>query len=151
MSISADDVNDPWPEINFTVPGLVQGKQRPRRAGNIKGTYTPAKTVNYETYIKELFAVKYPDFVPIDGAVQMALLAYYPIPKSKSKYVKQEMASGARAPTVRPDIDNIIKIVMDALQGLAFMNDTQVVSVRGIKRYGDQPRLEISVSSEFLR
>ena len=129
--------------ISLTVPGVPQGKQRPRWSK--RGTYTPKKTVIYETYIKELFVIKYPDFQPMCEPIKVLLNVYVNIPKSASNKKKLLMKNGVLCPVKRPDLDNVIKIFCDALQSVAYMNDTQIVEIRAIKRYSDRPRVFLRI------
>ena len=138
--------------IHLTIPGQPMGKQRSRARNiqtkdgrNFNINYTPAKTVNYETLIKELFITKYPAFVPLTGAISIDIIAYLSIPVSKSKKQKEAMRNGEVFPTTRPDVDNIQKIVFDALQKLAFLNDSQIIRASVKKIYSDQPRVEIMI------
>ena len=139
--------------IQLTVPGQPMGKQRARtRTVNTKAgksfvmSYTPKKTLNYETYIKELFIIKYPRFKPLEGALSVDLKAYLDIPKSKSKKQKELMRQHKIMPTTRPDVDNIFKVFLDAMQGVCFKNDSQVVAARLAKFYSETPRVEIIIS-----
>jgi len=131
-------------KITLTIPGEPKGKQRPR--WQKLGTYTPKDTVNYESYIKELFAIKYPDFIPLDSALTVQIWAGLLMPKSTSKKKEGMMKLGIIKPTKRPDVDNILKTVMDALEKLAYKNDSQIVRVVIDKDYSERPRLEITIS-----
>ena len=130
--------------IQLYIPGEPQGKQRPKWSP--RGTYSPKKTVNYETYIKELFAVKYPDFRPVESVLIMELQAWLMIPTSASKKKRKLMQDLALKPGKRPDIDNVIKVVMDALEKLAYKNDSQIVEAHLYKFYAERPRLDIRIS-----
>jgi Holliday junction resolvase RusA-like endonuclease len=137
--------------IELTIPGEPMGKQRARVVRSKAGfpvAYTPAKTKNYETLVRELFAVKYPDFTPLDAPIDMTICAYRSIPKSASKRDRAAMAAGEIRPTGKPDISNIIKIVEDALNGVAYRDDSLVVLVSGAKYYGARPRTEIFISMD---
>ena len=129
--------------IILTIPGEPKGKQRPR--WHKVGTYTPKETVDYETYIKELFVIKYPDFELLETALRLGLTAYLTIPKSKSQKKQALMESNDIKPTKNPDLDNILKIFLDALEGLAYKNDNQFVRIDAFKCYSSKPRLEISI------
>jgi len=137
--------------IQLTVPGEPQGKQRAKSARIGTGpkayikTYTPERTVNYETYIKQLFVVKYPDFVPVEGALELELTASCTIPASTSKKRKALMESNEIRPTKRPDVDNLVKIVMDALESLAYKNDSQIVDESTHKFFSIRPGLDIKI------
>ncbi len=120
------------------------GKQRPRVLKN-GITYTPKKTVEYETFIKEMYVTECRNEKPKEGPVKMSIRAYFPIPKSVSKIKKTSMERGNIRPTKKPDVDNIVKIVGDALNGLAYLDDKQIVSCSVEKFYSSIPRLEIEI------
>jgi Holliday junction resolvase RusA-like endonuclease len=129
--------------INLTIPGEPCAKGRPR-LGKF-GTYTPTKTINAETLIKELYIVEH-NGKKIDGQVCLRVKAYFKISKSFSKKMAEEMNSGNIRPVKRPDGDNILKLVSDALNGLAYDDDSQVVTAIVEKYYSDNPRVEIMLT-----
>ncbi len=129
--------------IKLTIPGEPCAKQRPRmtKAGH---TYTPEKTVNYETLVRELYILQ--NFrQQLEGALKMTVRAYFEIPQSKSKKIKEAMLKGEIRPTTKPDVSNVIKIIEDALNGLAYRDDSQIVRVVGEKYYSDSPRVEVEL------
>lgn len=128
--------------IKLTIPGQPCAKGRPR-LGKF-GTYTPAKTVNYETLVKELYIMQN-HRQQLNGALRMWVVAYFQIPQSKSKKVKEAMLKGDIRPTSKPDWDNIGKIISDALNGLAYHDDSQIVRATVEKWYSDNPRVEIKL------
>lgn len=130
--------------IKFTIPGTPVGKARPRVTRY--GAYTPEKTVNYETLVKEMFAIKYPKHEIMEGPLRMEVLAYFPIPKSASKKKALQMAKGEIRPTKKPDTSNILKIIEDALNKIAYNDDSQIVESSIEKYYsGDSPRTEVVI------
>lgn len=139
--------------IIFNVTGEPVGKGRPRfyRRGKGVGTYTPDKTIEYEERIRQAFirgVSTYGDKVPTfpeDAAVKMQIMATFGIPKSASKKKKAEMIAGFIRPTKKPDADNIAKIVADALNGIAYKDDTQLVEIEVRKFYGEQPRISVNL------
>lgn len=128
--------------IKLEIPGEPCAKQRPRVCK--WGTYTPAKTVAYETLIKELFIISKQQ--KIEGALFLMLHAYIGIPKSDSKKIRAMKISGEIMPTKKPDIDNLIKILGDALNGLAYDDDAQIVKIIAVKRYSENPRLTVYIA-----
>ena len=128
--------------IKLLIPGQPCAKQRPRVVdGHI---YTPAKTVNYETFVKELYVIgNYAK--QLEGALQMTVKAYFQIPKSKPKKIQQQMRAGEICPTGKPDWDNVGKIISDALNGLAYHDDSQIVEARVEKWYSDNPGVEVKI------
>ena len=130
--------------LSITVPGEPVGKARPRVTKF--GAYTPTKTVNYETLVKEMFAIKYPDHKPYEGQIEIIVTAYFGIPVSRSNKIKELMAEGDIKPCKKPDCDNILKIVSDALNSMAYEDDKQIVTAHIAKYYTDvNPRVEIQV------
>jgi len=134
-------------DLTLTIPGEPMGKGRPRWAK--WGAYTDKKTVNYETQIRERFSSEYPNFIPLEGSLRLEVWAFHTIPKSKSKKIAFSMEMGRIRPAKRPDADNILKICLDALQTLAYKNDSQVVEIEIHKWYSKMPRLEISIIKEI--
>lgn len=128
----------------LTIPGKPLGKQRPRVLKN-GIAYTPKETVNYETLIKQLYATEHRWAKPLEGPLKMKVTAYFPIPKSVSKTKATSMEQGHIRPTKKPDADNIIKIVADALNGLAYRDDSQIVSCSLEKYYSGVPRLVVEL------
>lgn len=130
--------------IRLIIPGKPLGKQRPRVLKN-GITYTPKETVDYETLIKEIYATEYRLQRPKEGPLELKIRAYFPIPKSVSKTKATSMERGHIRPTKKPDVDNIIKIVADALNGIAYRDDSQIVSCSLEKWYSSIPRVEIEI------
>lgn len=130
--------------VKFTVPGNPVGKARPRmtRSGH---AYTPDKTVSYENLVKMCFIEKYTDWVPVSGEAILRLNAYYPIPKSASRKKKIDMVIGEIRPTKKPDLDNVMKAIADALNGIAYVDDSQIVTAEVRKYYDDTPRVEVVI------
>ena len=135
-------------KVIFTVPGEPQGKARARTCGG--HTYTPEKTVLYENLIKSEYARQCGNlkFATLsDGTAQpvaVRIEAVFGIPKSYSKKKRERALNGELAPTKKPDADNIAKVVCDALNGVAYVDDTQVIDLRVFKRFGE-PCVTISI------
>ena len=130
-------------EITFTVPGAPVGKARPRVARF--GTYTPETTVLYENLVKVEFVRQCGHCHFAEGPMQMQIDAYYPIPKGTSKKDRAEMLGGELRPTKKPDWDNIGKIISDALNGVAYGDDSRIVDCRVIKQYAEKPCVKVTL------
>ena len=119
---------------SFTVLGI-QGKGRPRFAsrGGYVTAYTPEKTRAYETTV--LSAYKEAGGGLIDGPVAVRLTAWQALPQRATKAQRAAAERGEIYPIRKPDLDNIIKIVLDALNGAAYADDTQVVQIDARKLY----------------
>lgn len=122
------------------VPGKPCGKGRPRfaRTGH---AYTPETTRAAEAAVK--LAARH--IRPIDGGVRICVTAYFVVPRGVSKAVRERMLAGEIRPTVKPDADNILKLAQDALNGIAYADDKQVVSVAAEKFYAEVARVEIEL------
>lgn len=133
---------------HFVIPGEPVGKGRPRFTRN-GHAYTPEATASYQTLVK-LEYERQVDAEPFAKGVPLVLTinAMYAIPASTSKKQRQLMLSGAIFPTKKPDCDNIIKIIADALNGLAYYDDSQLSTVSVVKRYDPMPRVEVWISEE---
>jgi Holliday junction resolvase RusA-like endonuclease len=140
-------------EYVFEVEGEVVGKGRPRftQAGRV---YTPMRTRLYEKQIRRAFIERGGKM--LDGPVHIDIEVIAGIQHSASKAAKKMRLAGQELSIRKPDIDNVQKIVQDALVGLAFQDDVNVLSVRMIKgRYEEAPRLIVRVretdSAEIAR
>lgn len=133
--------------VCFTIPGPPQGKARPRvvRAkSGISLTYTPDKTVAYEELVRIRYKAAAQGFrFPDDAQVVVQITARFPIPASKSKKAQAAMRSGQIKPAKKPDCDNIVKIICDALNGFAYKDDAQVILAQIAKEYADEPRTDV--------
>lgn len=125
-------------EYKFTVPGEPTGKGRPRITK--WGAHTPEKTVLYENLVKTAY-----NGGMMDGALFMDIKAYYQIPVSASKKKQEMMRRMEIYPTKKPDCDNVIKIIADALNKIAYNDDSQIVIAKIEKLYADTPMVEVAV------
>ncbi len=134
-------------EVHFTIPGPPQGKARPKVVRIKTGasvTYTPDKTVRYEELTRSRYQAAARGFKFSDDAqVGIRITARYPVPKSKSKRVKAAMLAGQIRPAKKPDCDNVVKIICDALNGFAYKDDAQVVLAQVTKEYADEPKTDV--------
>ena len=119
--------------VTFTIVGKPCGKGRPKfaRRGEYVTTYTPEKTVNYENLVR--FAWVQSGAKKLEGVISATINCYFPIPKSVSK--KKRVAMDGAFYTKKPDCDNIAKIILDALNGIAYDDDSQVAMLNVVKLY----------------
>ena len=135
-------------KISFTVPGEPIAKARARVVFN-KHTgktraYTPTKTASYETYIKLIARLEWP-YQPLTCPFVLTVRVYRSMPKSLSKKKVSLAELGHIRPTTKPDCDNYLKSICDALNNIVFKDDSQVISVHVHKFYSAYPRTEIEV------
>lgn len=133
--------------ISFEVPGEPKGKGRPRFAkrGDFVQTYTPEGTASYENLVKVMY-YNAAGAKKLEGPISMEAAFYFGIPKSKPKKTQAAMRSGQIKPTIKCDIDNIVKIVLDGLNKVAFDDDKQIVALKARKEYSETPRMVITLS-----
>ena len=132
----------------FEVIGDIKGKARPRMNTITGITYTPNNTKDYETLIKQYFKLKYPRAEAFEGEVAVSIKAIFKIPKNTSKKQEEKMLLGKINPTKKPDIDNITKIVLDALNKMAFKDDSQITKLFVEKVYGEEEKIIVKIEEE---
>lgn len=130
-------------QVSFIVPGVpvAKGRARATRSGH---HYTPAKTRAAEAAVRAAWIEKFgTDREPHKGPVELHVLAMFPIPKSWPKSKRE----GALFHTSRPDLDNVVKLIKDALNGLAWVDDSSVVKLSASKNYTVvSPKTSVSVT-----
>ena len=136
--------------VEFTVPGKPQGKGRAKTYHNkntgFTNTVTPDKTVLYENFIKDRYLQKANGVFFQQGVpVHIGIVARFLPPKSTSKKKQSQMLTGELLPLKKPDIDNIVKVVADALNGAAYHDDTQILFTVAKKAYSAVEGLDITV------
>ena len=129
----------------FEVPGKITGKGRPRVNTNTGIAYTPTKTRDYEELIQQYFLLNYSRNKPFENRVSIKIIAYFGLPKTANKKEQEEMLNSNISPTKKPDIDNIAKIVLDGLNGLAFIDDLQVTKIELEKVYSKEEKIYVKI------
>lgn len=129
----------------FEMIGEIVGKARPRMNTRTGRAYTPTNTKMYEYALRQWFIREYPYFKPIETRVKVTIIAYFDIPKSTSRKKEAEMLSESISPTKKPDVDNIVKIILDAMNKFAFKDDTQVTKLEIEKKYAKSPKIYIKI------
>lgn len=133
--------------MDFIVDGKPQGKQRPRFSRISKTVYVPTKTAKYEKQIAKAYTDSGGRYISAGCYVSVAVHAFFPVPKSYSKKRREDCLERVLRPDKKPDMDNILKVVLDALNGVAYVDDKQVVELIGRKYYTESDGfLWISVS-----
>lgn len=130
-------------EIAFTVPGKPVGKQRPRFSRTCTGvrTYTPRKTQDYEDLVR--ISYRAVSKRKLEGAISATIYGYFEPPKSVSKKERAKMLSGEVSYIKKIDSDNLAKSILDALNGVAYDDDSQVCLLIVQKLYGEKARVEV--------
>lgn len=131
--------------IRFSIPGEPKGKGRPRAQRLARGVriYTPDGTAAYEDLARIKFKEQHRQ--PLEGEVAARIVAYYGIPKSAPRKRRELMEANQIRPMKKPDADNVSKIILDALNGLAYHDDSQVVELTVSKKFSLFPRVEVEL------
>ena len=129
--------------VSFTVMGKPEGKGRPRFANTKFGvkTYTPQETLVYENMVSWTYQQKCK--VKLEGTIGASIKAYFPIPKSTSKKKRELMEKEGVLYDHKPDSDNIAKVILDSINGIAYDDDKQVAILTVQKYYSKTPRVDV--------
>ena len=122
---------------------VAQGRPRFSRQGGFVKAYDPAKSRDYKSYVRLIAAQNAPDS-PVEGAIEFSLRIYRAIPKGMPKYKREAAKAGTLRPVTKPDVSNVLKGVEDALKGVWYKDDSQIVGFGVLgKWYDERPRIEI--------
>jgi len=114
--------------FSIFVPDEPVPKGRPRISTSTGYVYTPSRTQQSEWRIRQLAQAEWSD--PLEVALELRLVVSLQTPQMPKKWI------GIRQATKRPDLDNYIKTVLDALNGIVYLDDSQVVKISAQKVYG---------------
>lgn len=150
-----NDLSRRQPDFVVNLPGPPRGKGRPRtrvvKTGGGKSfasIYTDAETRNYEGMLRQAAADAVGNAPLLAGPLIVAVHALFPVPASWSRRKRADALCGAMMPTGKPDCDNLGKEI-DALNGIVWNDDSQVVEMTITKAYAEKPGLEIRVWTFF--
>ena len=129
----------------FEVPGKVIGKGRPRLNSYTGVVYTPTRTKDYESLVEQYFLLKYPRFKILEGRIKVNIIAYFSIPKTTKKSDINEMLENNISPTKKPDIDNIVKAILDSMNKFAFKDDNQITKLEVEKKYAIEDKVYVKI------
>ena len=122
---------------------VAQGRPRFSRQDGFVKAYDPAKSRDYKSYVR-LIAAQNAPVTPVEGAIEFSLRIYRAIPKGMPKYKREAAKEGRLRPVTKPDVSNVLKGVEDALKGVWYKDDSQIVGYGVLgKWYDERPRIEI--------
>ena len=128
----------------IVVEGTIRGKQRPQFKKKTGRAFTPNQTINYENWIKQCYINQSNKL--LNGPIRERIEIYYSVPKSYSKRKIEAIKDGTDYPMKKPDCDNVVKIVLDSLNKIAYDDDKQVVELTVLKRWTfDNERIEFEM------
>jgi Holliday junction resolvase RusA-like endonuclease len=131
--------------LHLTLLGQPVAKGRVRFARKTGHAFTPERTVNYESKLALLAQEKMVGRAPFEGPLAVDVVALMKIPESWSKRKQEQARIGELMPTGRPDLDNYAKI-LDALNLVCWVDDSQIVELHVYKRFADQPQFTVTIS-----
>jgi Holliday junction resolvase RusA-like endonuclease len=129
--------------LTVDVPGKPFAKGRPRFSKN-GHTYTPEATARYENLVRVAAYQAMRGKAPLEGPLLVVVLVALPVPESWSRKKRVEALNGDIQPTGRPDADNYAKM-LDGLNGIVWLDDSQVTTLAVVKRYDATPRMRVTV------
>ena len=138
------------------IPGEPQGKARPRATmvGGHARVYTPSKTANYENLVRMAYAEQNPGALPSSGPIRITIRFLFAPPKAaywpKNSKHNGELKEGweGKRHVSKPDIDNLVKSVLDGLNGIAFKDDSQIWRVTASKSYSEKPHVTVLIGDD---
>jgi Holliday junction resolvase RusA-like endonuclease len=132
--------------IQFTVYGqpVAQGRPRFSSHGGFTRAYDPKKSKDFKEYVKLVAADHRPGTL-LDGPLKLEVKVFKENLKSFSKKKAAAAESGELRPLTKPDVDNYVKGIKDALKSIIWKDDSQVVELNVSKWYSEVPRVEITV------
>jgi Holliday junction resolvase RusA-like endonuclease len=132
--------------IQFTVYGepVAQGRPRFSNQGGFTKVYDPAKSKDFKKYVKLVASQNRPDKL-LEGPISMEVKIFKASLKSFSKKKAAQAEEGVLRPLTKPDVDNYVKGVKDALKSVIWRDDSQVVDLYISKWYSETPRIEIII------
>lgn len=139
--------HDDMQEIRFTVPGAPVGKGRPRiiKIAGHSRMKTPEKTASYENLVALSAQKAMAGAAPLEQAVEVELLLQVAPPTSWPNKKRIDAHAGLIRPTTKPDIDNVLKAIADACNGIVWIDDKQITDVIVRKRYDAVPGAQVIV------
>lgn len=132
--------------IRIELHGPIRGKGRPRFVRATGRTYTPKETASYENLLAWTAQQSMGTRDPIVAGVPVAVAveAVFAVPASWGARKRSQALEGLFWPTKKPDADNILKM-LDALNGIVWHDDAQIVACTLTKRFGGFDHLVIEV------
>lgn len=130
--------------FNFEIEPVPQLRPRVSSRGGYVRVYDPPKVKQFKSLLRSLAVNQYTR-PPLLGPLSVSLTFYRPVQKSISQTERERRLSNQSKPVVKPDTDNYIKATLDALNGILWHDDAQIVKIEAEKKYSDHPKITVSV------
>ena len=137
--------------VCFDIEGnpVPKGRPRFRRTKTFITTYTPKKTLDFEDQVRKASVDAMGPTELLESPVAVYLYFRLPIPQSYSKKATEACLSGSKRHVKRPDLDNLIKSVLDGMNGVIFRDDSQITSIHATKVYSNVAGVNIVVKEDL--
>lgn len=136
-------------QFEFEYFGEPVAQSRPKFSFKTGHAYEQQKSKNYKDALRNYVQLHVQDKRMLEGPLTFELNVFRSIPKSWSNKKKKLAEEGFIQPTGRPDTDNYIKAVLDALSGVLMKDDSQVTVIIATKTYRDQPGIRVKVEEQY--
>lgn len=130
-------------ETFFPIDPVSKGRPRFTRSGH---TYTPKKTADFEKQIAAIYTEEHGELFV--GPIEVKLVFQMPIPKGYPKKAIKQIEEGTLKHTKKPDLDNLGKAVLDALNEIAFTDDSHITKLTLVKRYSLYPGIRMTITED---
>lgn len=134
--------------LAFTIPGEPRGKGRPRivKIRGFSRMATDAQTASYENLVALAAQQALGGREPLDGPLAMSVAVKLAPAASASRKGRTAMLTGEQRPTKKPDLDNVVKAVLDGCNAVAFRDDALVVELTARKLYAELPGVDVVIT-----
>lgn len=134
--------------LAFTIPGEARGKGRPRATtiGGHARMFTDSKTASYENLVKLAASRALNGRVPFDEPLAVNVTIRMTPAASHSDKKRRAMIAGEILPTKLPDLDNVVKAVLDGCNRVAFRDDALIVRLVAEKAYAATPGVDVMIN-----
>lgn len=130
--------------FTFNITPVPQGRPRFVKRGNFVQAYDPKTSKEFKCKLKEL--AKGFHMTPSERALKVSIVFHMSIPKSSTKKFHEDAVKGIQKHIKKPDTDNLCKSTLDALTGIFWKDDSQIVELHLSKIYSDNPRIEMEMT-----
>lgn len=145
-------MSDRAPDIRFVVPGPPKPLQRNRHrivrkkdGSQFIANYLPAESRSEQGAVRMFAALAMAGRPPLEGALDLRMTAFLPVPASWSMKKQRDALSGTIRPTGKPDCSNLVKLVEDGMLQVCYRDDSQIVGLHVWKAYSDTPRTCVEI------
>ena len=130
--------------IELIILGEPVAQQRPKFNSYTKKAHDPIKSKNYKLFVGHEAKLQHQGPL-IDCPIRVEIDVYRKNNKGTSKKEIARREKKLSMPTVKPDIDNYVKGIKDALNGVIWVDDNLVIELEAKKYYSVNPRIEVRI------